>query len=215
MEEKPKIGIVIDYSLRFPNFKENYNSMRKQILTGIETEVNTENKRDISERGFWSSMHIKDSEAYNFYEKQATPKENWGEGFDYTWEKYFYNKEHLNKFIEDWSFNLFTQASNAKKEDIHLINICQSKLCDVVLIDKCSHTRKIPNTFAFLSKLGIFPKQVIFVTESELEKTKENYIAIYNPFEDYKKVLSPSEELRKPTSSFLDWFMSIERLIKK
>ncbi len=32
--------------------------------------------------------------------------------------------------------------------DINLINTCQSKLCDVVLIDRTTHTRKVSNTLA-------------------------------------------------------------------
>jgi len=210
---RAKIGVVLDYTLRFPNFKDCYIAMRKQVLTGMEIATN-ENKKDISERDFWSALHMKDVEGYNFYETHIGPQENWGVDFDYTWGKYFYNKEHLLRFIEDWSFNLFGQGLVPKKEDIHLLNICQSKVCDVVLIDKCTHSRKILNTFAYLSKLGLFPKEVRFVTEKELSDIEGEFIDIYNPYKDNKKVLIPTNESRKPSTALLEWLMSIEKKIK-
>ncbi len=207
-----KIGVVLDYTLRFPNFKDCYTSMKKQILTGMDVAIE-ENRKDISERDFWSTLHSKDVEGYTFYETALPPQENWGIGFDYTWRKYFYNEEHLKKFLEDWSFNLFGQGLVPKKEDVNLFNICQSKVCDVVLLDKCTHTRKVPNTLAYLSKLGLFFKEIRFITEKELEelKTSKEFLEIYDASKDASKALIPANEPRKPSTSLLEFLMKIEK----
>jgi len=214
MTKRKKIGIIIDYALRFPSFSECYNVMKEQILLGMQNASESElNERDISERDFWSKLYVKDLEAYSFYETKPSPKENSGVDFDYSWDSYFYNEEHKLKFIEDWSFNLYSQSAlTCKSEDINLINITQSKLCDVVLIDIASHSRKIPATFAFLGKARCFVKELRFLSLSELNLIKDEFVGIYNPLENNQQLI-PKNEPRKPSTVFLNWLIEIEKKI--
>jgi hypothetical protein len=214
-QQRKKIGIIIDYTLRIPNFKDCYTSMKEEIITGmtktVEENSKIVNKKDVSKRDFWINMYVQDSQAYAYYETKPAPVENWGPDFDYTFKKYFYNNTHRLKFLEDWSFNLFAQGFSMKREDVNLINVCQSKLFDVVLLDRVTHTRKIPNTFAFLSKMGVFVKEVRFIREDgEIDNLKEELIAIYDPYTDNSKVIIPFKDIGKATSSFLKWLMDIE-----
>ena len=81
---------------------------------------------------------------------------------------------------------------------------------DVVLLDVITHTRKVANTFAFLSKSGLFVKEVRFVSESELESLGKEFIGLWNPFLEEGKVIEGVGKFEKPTQKLLDWFMELE-----
>jgi hypothetical protein len=217
--ERKKIGIFIDYVLRVPDFKECYTKMKQEIITGMtsaEPGVSSgqseyvDNKKDTSGRDFWVGLHKTDPKAYAFYETKASPAENFGPDFDLTYRKYFYNNEHRLKFLENWSYPLFAQNASIKKEDLNLINICQSQLCDVILLDRIPHIRKISNTFALLSKLGLFVKEVRFINrEEDVAELSKEMLDVYDPITDPSKVLSSKE--KGQSKNFLNWFMELEK----
>jgi len=215
---RPKVGIVIDYTIRIPDFKECYHKCKSEIISGLmsqEGEAIEAVAKDKSDRSFWVGLHQTDPKAYSFYETCLAPQENYGPGFDYTYKKYFYNNEHRIKFLEDWTYNLYGQGSVNNAADIKLINICQTKVCDVVLIDRTTHTRKVPNTLAYLSRTQIFIKEIKFISQiDELKALKTQYIDIYDPIEDNTKALTPSRALNQPSESFVEWLMGLEAKIK-
>ena len=132
---------------------------------------------------------------------------------DITYRKYFYTPEHRIQFLTDWSYNLFGQGAVTNKVDINLLNVAQSKLFDVILIDRCTHTRKIGNTFAYLARTGVFCKEVMFISnEEELEALKEEeyILGIWNPFENKDQIILPGK-FGEPTKEFLLWLQEQEK----
>jgi len=210
VSKRLRVGIVIDYSLRIPNFKESYLKFKEQILVGVASASNLGEEDILDENNFWEKEKKLHPEMITFYSKTPVPNSNWESGFDLTYTKYFFNKDHLSKFLEEWSFNLFGQGIIANKADINIVNLAQSKLFDIVLLDVITHTRKVANTFAFLSKSGLFVKEVRFVSESELESLGKEFIGLWNPFLEEGKVIEGVGKFEKPTQKLLDWFMELE-----
>lgn len=220
MKKRPAVGIVIDYSIRIPDFKSCYSKCKSEIISGAMSSegvdlAREEIKKSGTSRDFWISLQEDGGDAYSFYEKTAGPQENFGPDFDYTYKKYFYNDEHRLRFLEDWSYNLFGQGSVTNATDLNMINICQSKICDVILIDRTTNLRKIPNTFAFLSRTQAFVKGTSFInTREELERlveTKE-LLKIYDAVENPSLVLVPGRsKLGEPSEPFLKWLMDLEK----
>lgn len=212
--KRPKIGIVLDYSLRIPDFKESYLKFKEQILVGITAGAGLEVDNVVEENNYWTKAIKEDPTITEFYIKIPIPEFN--QDFDITLKKYFMTPEHRLKFLEEWSYNLYGQGAVTNKADITIINTAQSKLCDVVLIDRCTNTRKVANTFAFLSRAGLFVKEVVFInTIDELEETKKELIDCWDPFTNKEQVISLTDKINNPTQSFLDWFMEVEQQIKK
>lgn len=212
--KRPRVGIVLDYSLRIPNFKESYLKFKEQILVGVASASNLEEEDILDENNFWEKEKKLYPEMIEFYSKTPIPNSNWEPGFDLTYTKYFFNKDHLSKFLEEWSFNLFGQGIIANKADINIVNLAQSKLFDIVLLDVITHTRKVANTFAFLSKSGLFIKEVKFISEGELKSLSKEFLAIWNPFSEESKVIENVGKFEKPTQKLLDWFMGLEAKLK-
>jgi hypothetical protein len=217
---KKKIGIIIDYTLRLPEFKECYTNLKQQILAGIASDQSQEetikSSRDKTNRDFWINLHKTDSKNYLFYETAPIPINNCGDGFDYTWKKYFPNNDHRLKFLEDWSYSLFGQGGVIRTADVKLINVCQSKVCDVVLIDRVTHTRKVPNTLAFLSRAGIFIKEIRFVNQiEELEEMKKEFVGIYDPIAEPKLAIIPTSATGESSKTLLDFMLKVEKTVNK
>ena len=109
---------------------------------------------------------------------------------------------------------MFGQGSVTNAEDIKLINICQSKVADVVLIDRTTHTRKIPNTLAFLSRSQIFVKEIKFINsidELNAIKKDKNYIDVYDPIADPSRVLNVPTKQGQPSEKLLNWLLEVEK----
>ena len=222
-EVREKIGIIIDYSIRVPDFRGCYSKCKAEIISGAVSNdgvdlAREEVKKSGTNRDFWISLQEDGGDSYSFYEKTPGPQENFGSEFDYTHKKYFYNDEHRLRFLEDWSYNLFGQGSVTNVADINLINICQSKICDVVLIDRTTSLRKIPNTYAFLSRTQLFTKGVRFInTKEELESLVKSgeFLKIYDAVEDPSLALIPGRsKIGEPSEVFLKWLMDLEKQIK-
>lgn len=214
--KRPKIGIIIDFSIRIPEFKETFLRLKEQVCVGLPSGQHLGQEDIIDENNYWTKAAKEDASIAEFYSKIAVPEINAGEGFDITLKKYFQTNEHRLKFIEEWSYALYGQGAVTNKADITLINTAQSKLCDVVLIDRSTNARKIPNTFAFLSRSGIFVKEVVFTTtETDLDEIKKGLVACWDPFKDPSQVIQSGGKLGQPTQKFLDWFIATEKLINK
>ena len=214
--ERARVGIVLDYSIRIPEFKETFIKIKEQVLVGMAAGQHLEQGDLLEQNSFWAKAVKEDPKVAEFYAATAMPSTNFSEDFDITMKKYFFNNEHRLKFIEEWSYNLYGQGAVTNKADITLINTAQSKLCDVVLIDRCTNTRKIPNTFAFLARSGVFIKEVIFTnTEDELNEVKKGLTACWDPFTDKTQIITPGAKFGQPTEKFVNWFMEQEKLMKK
>lgn len=203
MRKKNKVAyIVIDHAIRIPEFVANYSALKTKIFSN-----------DV-EKSFWTQLETTEPKAYKFYQTVASPISEADLDFDITYRKYFYNNEHRLKFMEEYSFNLFGGGGVVNRHDITLINIAQTKLVDIVLIDRVNHTRKITNTFAFLARSGIFVKSILFIgTEKEIERLakKKNCLGIWNPFADPKMIINKPSNVNEPTEAFLEWFKLIEQ----
>lgn len=216
MKQRERIGIVLDYGIRIPQFKETYLKFKEQVLVGMTAGQHLDQADIIDENSYWAKAIKADPTIADFYAKQPIPASNYGDDFDITLKKYFMNNEHRLKFIEEWSFALYGQGAPTNKADITVINTAQSKLCDIVLIDRTTNARKIPNTFAFLSRSGVFVKEVVFTnTEDEIEAVKKTCIAVWDPFKDPKQILTPGAKFGQPTEKFVEWFIEQEKLINK
>lgn len=210
------VAITLDYSLRMPDIKEQYDHLKSRIFSNDQVGEGEED----DPRGFFETLQTTDKEALSFYEQTYSPKSNWGEDFDYTWEKYFYNKEHLLKFMQEYSFSLFGKSDfiNFRKGDSWLINTAQSKLCDVFLIDTIPVPKKVGNTFYFLSRTGIFTKGVEFYADAEDIKKNADYDFIYDSINFKNNIINPNSQETKinglPTTKKLyNFFIKLEKEI--
>lgn len=219
---RKKIGIVIDYSIRIPDFKGCYSKCKSEIISGAMSadgiDQSAPSKKDDSGRDFWIGLSKKGGEEYLFYETSIVPQENFGDTFDYTLRKYFYNDEHRLRFLDDWSFNLYGQGLITNSADVSMINICQSKVCDVILIDRATHARKIPNTLSYLSKSQLFVKGIQFVNKiedlKEMEESGE-FVKIYDPIQNPALALFPGRtKIGEPSGVFVDWLMKVEKELR-
>lgn len=184
--ERKKIAVYIDYAIRVPNFIETYNKFKESLFV-VDVDHETEDIKDTEEteetigldlsRFFWKA-ELEKPEVERFYLHSVIKETN-----NYNlknWEPYFFNKEHYNKFLEEYSFNLFVDCEVACKRDIDFLNIAQSHLFDVVLIDEYIVSKKKLNTFFFLSKSRVLPLMVVFLGPGK-KIAEENYFGVWNP----------------------------------
>lgn len=215
-KKRARIGIIVDYSIRIPEFKETFLKIKEQVLVGMAAGQHLEQGDVLSENSFWAKAVKEDSKVADFYATMAIPATNISPDFDLTLKKYFYNNEHRLQFISEWSYNLYGQGAVINKADITVINTAQTKLCDIVLIDRCTNARKIPNTCAFISRSGLFIKEIIFTnTEEELEEIKKELVACWDPFTNKDQVIMPGAKFGQPSENFLNFWMDIEKQLKQ
>lgn len=212
MESRKKVGIYIDYSIRIPSFKQSYTLFKESLfkdhygLSKVVDEEFTEkeiksNLQNDNIRFFWDNQ-MKDKDVTMFYSKLSPSKIKDREVVK-TFSNWFYNEEHYRKFIDEYSFNVYSDCEVASKKDVDIINIAQSELFDITLIDEVISPRKISNTFHFLSKNRLFPQSVLFLYEKQ-ELNKDSYFAIWNPKENLKHRNADKSEL------FLNWMKDLE-----
>lgn len=171
---RKKIAVYIDYCLRIPSFSTAFTQLKEFMFKSKEVDFELEGEGIF--RSFWETEVAK-PEVEQFYLK-SIPSEDDMKQKD--WKQFFYNEEHLLKFLEDFSYNLFVDAEVPAKRDIELLNITQKYLFDVVLVDEYISTRKKNNTFFYLSKTRLTPYSVIFLKEGEA-LVEDEYIGIWNP----------------------------------
>ena len=151
-------------------------------------------------------MELKNPEIENFYISKNVDNID-DINLKGKFETYFYNQEHLNKFLEDYSYNLYSDCIVPSNKDIELINICQDRLFEVVLIDQIHSKRKIGNTFFFLSKVRVYPRNVIFLRPNQ-QINKDNFFAIWNPLEN-------ENHFNDNSDNFLNWLQDLEKKVKQ
>jgi len=201
LKERKQIAIYIDYSIRIPNFKNTYQKFKDSLFkdnSGISYDDIIEN--DV--RLFWQ-IEMKRPDVESFYIKQDVSKID-----DYSllgnFQPYFFNQQHLEKFLEEYSYNIYTDCEITSKEDINFINICQSQLFDVVLIDKFHTVRKISNTCHFISTARLYPRNIVFLGPNQI-MNHDKFYGVWNPAENKEQI--NSEKSKK----FFNWLQELEK----
>lgn len=200
-EKRKKIAIFIDYTIRVPFFNTIFSGFKQYMFENLQDEIDQEG--DFLLRDFWKE-EIKKKEVEAFY-MPLNPNEDDYENKDFR--KYFYNEEHFFKFIEDYSFALFSDGTVPNNKDVDMINIAQKHLFDVVLIDEYLSTRKKLNTFFYLSKIRVTPQSIVFLKEDELLDETE-FLAVWNPKKNKDQVNGPN------LGEFENWLKELEGVIK-
>jgi hypothetical protein len=186
---RKRIAIFIDYALRVPSFNNAYSAFKKELFADTQHQFDVddmaeegEQQQDSSVVNFYWREQLKNKDVEDFYVKSKVEKED-ADLINSDFKEYFYNTEHWQKFIEDYSFNLYADAEVPCKNDVVLINITQQYLFDVVLVDEYITTRKKSNTLFYLSKIRVFPQSVLFLGPGQ-QVNEANYFAIWNPKKD-------------------------------
>ena len=202
MKAKKQIAVYVDYSIRIPNFQKSYENFKENLFKDNSIITYNDEITDSDFRFFWQ-FELKNPSIENFYIQTNASKIK-DEELLGDYQKYFFNDSHLKKFLEEYSYNLFSDCDVPSKKDINLINICQKDLFDVVLIDRFSSIRKISNTLFFLSKVTIYPRNIIFLgPKDELDHSK--YYGVWNPLENKEHRNSEKSNL------FLNWLQELEK----
>lgn len=212
MNTKKKVAIFIDYCIRVPNFEQAYSAFKNflfQDTFGLQTDTETANDEEFKDtatvkdpiRFYWQAQ-LEDINVMNFYIKQNVSKINNIE-LKGDFQKYFFNEEHFKKFIEDYSFNLYSDGFVPSKKDLQLINICQGQLFDVYLFDRVYTSRKVPNTLHFISKNTLFIKSINFIGYNE-EFNKEDFIGVWEPEMNKEQINKEGSDV------FLNWLKDLE-----
>ena len=204
---RPQVAIFLDYTIRIPNFQQSYLSFKDSLFKdnmGLESDKKSAKLPDPI-RFFWQK-ELEKVEVMNFYISKVVDNIK-----DYevkgNFKQYFFNDLHYRKFLEDYSFNLYSDAEITTKKDIAIINTCQTMLFDVVLFDRVSNSRKVPNTFHFLAKHALFVKAVNFIGLNDKIK-EEDFIGIWEPEKD------SSQYNKEDSKIFLEWLKDLETKFK-
>lgn len=205
MVVRKNIAIYIDYSIRIPNFKTAYESFKNSLFVDMNGVDFEDELTEDDVRFFWTT-ELKNPIVEQFYISKDISKIN-DDKLNGDFQPYFYNEEHLLKFLDDYSYNLYSDCTVPSNKDIELINICQDRLFDVILIDRIQSKRKIGNTFFFLSKIRIYPRNVIFLRPQQ-EINKDNFFGIWNPMEE-------QEHFNDSSDNFLNWLQALEKKNKE
>lgn len=202
---RQKIAIYIDYSLRTPSFNRAFSALKEYLFSDNDNSFEIEDAETGPIRDFWQQEILKEDVA-EFYGK-ATAEISDYELREKDLRKFFYNEDHYKKFIEDYSFNLFADCEAPCKRDIEYLNIAQTYLFDVVLVDEYLSTRKKQNTFFYLSKSRITPYSIIFLKEGE-QLNADDYFGVWNPKKEFE------HENGDGLGAFENWLKELETKLK-
>lgn len=203
---RKKVAIYIDYTLRIPSFKNSYEAFKAEIFTGKDFDVTAED--DLIEddvRFFWRE-ELKDDKIESFYLQKNINDIVDEDTKDF--ESYFYNEKHYKKFLEEYSFNLYLDSIQPNKSDNDIINVAQANLFDIILVDEYQSIRKIGNTLFYLSKIGIYPKGLIFLKNDE-KLNEDEYFSIWNP------KINKDHINKRGNNQFLEYFKGLEIKLKE
>lgn len=218
--ERKRIAVFIDFTLRIPSFSKTYEGFRDSMFNSNKDEFDTEEEVDVMEDGeipeenfvldasrfFWSE-ESKNPEIGTFYAKKKITKEDC-DLVNTDLREYFYSEDHYKKFIEDYSFNLYGDGDLPYKKDADLLNIAQTYLFDVILIDEFETTRKKSNTFYYLSKIRVTPQAVLFLGPGQ-KVNEDTYFGVWNP------KVNKDQVNKEGYSEFEMWLKDLEQKIKK
>jgi hypothetical protein len=200
--DRKRICIFIDGALRIPNFKKTYELFKHSMFNsnvdefdmevegtdetdkgecegGNEDDTPSNNGPGFEEARFFWSKEIESPEVEAFYAKKKVVKED-EDLIQSDYKEYFYSNEHWEKFMEDYSFAIYGDGELPFKKDVDLLNIAQTYLFDVILVDEFYTTRKKSNTFYYLSKIRITPQAVLFLGPGQ-KVNESTYFGVWNP----------------------------------
>lgn len=222
MINRKKIAVFVDYSIRIPNFQQSYQIFKDSLFKdnfGINSDEETAKDEELKltkaqrdagliagghdkVRFYWQK-ELEQPEIMKFYmgKNPETIKDDSIKG---TFKDWFFNTEHLRKFLEEYSFNMYSaDCIVPNKQDIAIINIAQTSLFDVHLFDRVYNSRKIRNTLHFLSKNAVVVRSITFLNSDE-EFDNTGYLGVWDPSIN-------NEQLNKEGSTvFLEWFKELE-----
>ena len=203
MKVRRKVAVYLDYAIRLPNFIASFEAFKEELFSDKDIDVDTEDEllgEDV--RMFWRE-EMKKQEVEDFYFKVKLPAFDMDlKGKDLS--VYFFDKEHYRKFFDEYSVNLYIDAKVINQQDIDIINIAQEQLFDIVLVDNYQSKRKKGNTFFYLSKIRIYPQQVMFLGEGQM-LNKDNYFGIWDPNTDINLTNGQNDQ------SFMNFFKDLEQ----
>lgn len=198
---RKKIAIYLDYSLRIPNFISAYEVFKKSLFSDNAFGITTEDEITKDDLRFYWVEQMKIPDIENFYFKKKLPISNMD--IKGNFQEYFYNNDHFNKFIDDYSYNMYVDTQVPNPQDVEILNIAQELLFEVVLIDEYYTKRKKSNTLFYLSKIRIYPQSIIFLGNGQ-KINPENYFGIWNPQEN------PEQINKVGNKTFIEWLKSLE-----
>ena len=196
-----KIAIYIDYSLRIPNFTTAYEAFKADLFSDRAFGVTAEDEITKNDLRFYWSEQMKDPKVESFYVSKKVPESNME--LKGKFDDYFYSNDHLLKFIDDYSYNIYVDTQMPNPQDVEVINIAQELLFEVVLIDEYYSKRKKSNTLFYLSKIRAYPQSIIFLGNGQ-KINEDNYFGIWNPKVD------PSQVNKIGDKTFIEWLKSLE-----
>lgn len=204
MKTRRKVAIYIDYSIRIPNFIDAYNAFKEELFSDKNVDVQVDEETDNGHMNAYWVKQMSNPEIEHFYMKSKPPKDNMNLCGVGSFDEYFFNKEHEDKFFDEYSYNLYVDAVTPNLQDIDVLNVAQELLFEIVIVDEYRSKRKKSNTLFFLSKVRVYPQSVIFLGSGQ-KLNEENYFAIWNPARD-------TNQWNKPKSNnFIDWFKVLEQ----
>jgi len=204
MKARKKVAIYIDYTIRVPNIIKTYVDFKESIFSNAKFEDTEDPLTENDPRFYWYTQMQNPAIEKFYFEVRIPDDEDLFKTLD--WSTLFYNDDHYKKFIDEYSYNLYLDCPVPNAGDIDIVNIAQTQLFDVVLVDEYKSKRKIGNTFHFLSTKRVYPQSVIFLGEGQ-NLNEENYIGIWNPRKKPEQVNKPKDK------SFLNWFMELEKKV--
>jgi hypothetical protein len=207
MKMRQKVAIYIDYCLRVPNFTAAYKSFKDELFSDKSSDFDTEDELQKEDVRFYWSEQMKNSEVEQFYFKSKLPEDDYAvreTGIN----SFFYNDDHMRRFLDEYSYNLFLDCVVPNRQDIDIINVAQQSLFDVVLVDEYESRRKVGNTYYFLAKNPVYPQSLLFLAAGQ-QINEANYIGIWNPKKDTTQVNAPGNK------DFLNWFLELEKKSKE
>lgn len=207
MKTRKKVAIYIDYTLRVPNFKASFDAFKAELFSDKNFGIDSEDEVKEGDTRFYWKKQMENSEVEKFYMKMKAPEDDY-EMRSREMSSFFYNEEHYKMFLDDFSFNLYTDCKVPNSQDIDIVNIAQTQLFEIVMIDEYQSKRKISNTFFFLSKNRLYPQGVMLLNEGQ-KINEENYLGIWNPKTNKDQLNEQGSKL------FLNWFMELEKKEKE
>ena len=202
MKKRKKIAIYLDYALRLPSFKKTYEIFKNNLYADTSDIELPEDVLENDLRFYWQKQ-LEDPKVEKFYLSKQ-PSKIIDEDMKGDFSTYFYNSEHLNKFLEEFVYNLYSDADLIYPLDGHILNITQQQLFDVVLIDVITAPRKKTSALYFIARAKLLPKEIRFLNPNE-KLNKKEFIAVWNPLENPEQVNKFGEEI------FFDWVKELEK----
>ena len=204
MITRKKIAVFVDYSIRIPSFKAAYDNFKQEMFANKLEDIPERDVDNDPMANYWAKEVVK-PEVQDFYGTKYAP-ENDMDMKAVDMRHYFFNDEHYERFVDEYSYNMYVDSDIPTKDDIALLNLAQQKLFDVTIVDEVRSRRKISNTLFFLSKNAIYPQSIIFLMPGQ-NINLDNYIGVWNPR------VNPDQVNSHGNKTMLNWLMELEKQV--